>query len=139
VTVMKQPMLQLVRADFEHFTTVLGWNARETSALYKRLVRGGYIRQYNDEQEFIDLQGEIGVAWVEDLTDKGMQAIGVLHDPTNALIEALLTAREVVVGSEDIPEAEKPKVIDWLDRGISIARVAEGAAQIITKHLPPSG
>src|SRR5215212_3945884 len=126
--------LELNQQDFEQFGKVLGWNVREVSALYKRLVLGGFIRQVRGEREFVEIGGVISVAWVEDLTDEGMKAIGVLHDPAEALTEALRAAMQGVAASEDIPEDEKTDVIAWLDRGISIARLTQGAAQVINQY-----
>src|SRR5215212_12078754 len=126
--------LELHQQDFEQFGKVLGWNAREVSALYKRLVLGGFLRQVRGEREFVESGGVISVAWVEDLTDEGMKAIGVLHDPAEALTEALRAAMHGVAASEDIPEDEKTDVIAWLDRGISIARLTQGAAQVINQY-----
>jgi len=130
--------LALGREDFGQFGVVLGWNAREVSALYKRLVRGGYVRQYEDAVDVLEgREGVISHAWVEDLTDKGMRAIGVLHDPTEALAEALRAAIQDVDASEDIPEDKKPEVVGSLDRVLTVIRLVEGAAQIVSRHLTP--
>ena len=69
----------------------------------------------------------------------GMRAIGVLHDPTEALVQALRAAMQDVVVSEDIPEEKKPDVVGALDRVLTVARHVDGAAQLIARHLPPSG
>ena len=126
--------LALETGDFEQFGKVLERNVWETSALYKRLVRGGFVRQYRGEPSFQEFDGVIEVAWVDDLTDEGLKAIGAL-DPTEALVEALRAAIQDIEDSEDIPEDKKTDVISWLDRGITVARIAEGAAQIINRHL----
>ena len=126
--------LELKTGDFEQFGKVLGWNVSEASALYKRLVRGGFVRQYRGETSFLEFDGVLRVVWVDDLTDEGLKAIGVL-DPTEALVEALRAAIQDIEDSEDIPEDKKTDVISWLDRGITVARIAEGAAQIINRHL----
>jgi hypothetical protein len=128
-------ILELHQPDFEQFSKILGWKVHEVSALYKRLVLGGFIRQVRGETEFVELGGTINVAWVEDLTDEGMKAIGVLHDPAEALAEALRAAIQGVADSEEIPEDKKTDVIAWLDRGISIARLTQGAAQVITQYI----
>jgi hypothetical protein len=44
-----------------------------------------------------------------------------------------------VASSEDIPEEKKPDVVNALDRVLTVARLVEGAAQIISRHLPPTG
>ena len=128
--------LELKTGDFEQFGKVLGWNVSETSALYKRLVRGGFVRQYRGETSFLEFDGVLQVVWVDDLTDDGLRAIGVLN-PTEALVEALRAAMQDIEDSDDIPEDKKTDVISWLDRGITVARIFEGAAQIINRHLGP--
>jgi hypothetical protein len=90
--VAKGGVLQLSRYDFDQFATVLGWSLPKTWALYKRLVRRGYVQQVKGEMKFTEIGGQPMYAWVEDLTDGGYQAIGVLHDPTDALAEALRAA-----------------------------------------------
>src|SRR5829696_455849 len=137
--VAKGGVLQLTGDDFDQLATVLGWSPPETWALYKRLVRGGYVRQVRDAREFVEIGGRPQYAWVEDLTDRGYKAIGALHDPADALAEALQAAMQDVASSEDIPEEKKPDVVKALDRVLTVARLVEGAAQIISRHLPPTG
>jgi hypothetical protein len=100
-----------------------------------RLVRGGFVRQIRGETSFLVLNGVLRHAWVEDLTDEGLRAIGVLKDPAARLEEALRAAMQEVRESDEIPEDEKPNVTEWLDRGIAIARVVQGAADVLSKHI----
>jgi hypothetical protein len=131
--------LVLSQDHFEQFGMALGWSARETSALYKRLVLEDYIRQFRDERTFLESRGVVQMAWVEDLTDKGMKVIGLLRDPTEALIQALTAAKQDVVEAEDMPEDNKRALIEWLDRGVTIVRTIEGAAQIYSQHFGHGG
>ncbi len=56
--------LELTREDFEQFGTVLGWNAREVSALYKPLVRERFVRQVRREMQFVERRdGVLDYAW----------------------------------------------------------------------------
>ena len=135
---LQEDVLELRQDDFDQFARALRWSTPDTWALYKRLVREGFVYQVRGEMAFAQLEGRPQYAWVEDLTDKGMRAIGVLHDPTEALVEALGAAMQDVVASEDIPEEKKPDVVGALDRVLTVAHHVDGAAQLITRHLPPS-
>src|SRR5215204_5163498 len=137
--VPQENVLELRQDDFDRFAKALRWSTPDTWALYKRLVREGFVHQVRGEMQFAELGGRPQYAWVGDLTDKGMRAIGVLHDPTEALVQALRAAMQDVVVSEDIPEEKKPDVVGALDRVLTVARLVDGAAQLITRHLPPSG
>ncbi len=67
-----------------------------------------------------------------------MKAIGVVHDSAESLAEALHAAMQDAAVSEDIPEDKKPDAVQSLDRVLTVMRLVEGAAQIISRHLPPS-
>ncbi len=106
---------ELRTPDFERYGEAMGWTTPAVSALYKRLVRGGFVRQVNDEKEFVELGGVLSYAWVEDLTDDGLRAIDVLPDPHERLAEALQAFADAVQELPDVSQEEKDR--------------AEGAAQ----------
>lgn len=110
-----EEVLELRTSDFERYGEVTGWTTPAVSALYKRLVRGGFVRQVNDEKKFLELGGVLQYAWVEDLTDDGLRAIEVLPDPHERLAAALQAFAEAVQELPDVPQEEKDR--------------AEGAAQ----------
>lgn len=110
-----EDVLELRTPDFEGFGQAMGWTTPAVSALYKRLVRGGFVRQVNDEKKFVEIGGMLSYAWVEDLTDDGLRAIEVLPDPHERLAEALQAFAEAVQELPDVPQEEKDR--------------AEGAAQ----------
>jgi hypothetical protein len=73
--------LEITKEDLERFgNDRLGWSLAETSRLFKRLVREGFMEPYRNDMgkdvSLLELNGIIQYAWIEDLTEKGRRAKG---------------------------------------------------------------
>ena len=65
----------------------------------------------------------------------GLRAVGVLKDPVARLEEASRAAMHEVAETDEIPDEEKSDVKEWIDRGLQIARIVQGAADVLSKHI----
>jgi hypothetical protein len=84
----EEDVLTLYQQDFEHFGGEMGrWTTREVSALYKRLVLGGYPRQVRDETGFLEINGVI------QRSSRGFLS-GDSSEKLLASMDALLEAKE---------------------------------------------
>ncbi len=134
-----EEVLELTTSDFERYGEAIGWTTPATSALYKRLVRGGYVRQVNGETGFLEIGGVLQYAWVEDLTDDGLRAIEVLPDPHERLAEALQAFAEAVQDLPDVSQEEKDRAQDAARELKTFARgLAPSAAMELVKILAAS-
>ena len=136
--------LEIRGDDFRHFgEEQLGWNAVETSRLFKRLVREGFVRTFRDEIDFLEIDGVISYAWVEDLTDEGDKLLGVLSNPTEQLVESLNEVLETIQGldSGEVSGEQKALAEKALGELKQFSRgLAPGAAlQVIKAFLSAHG
>jgi len=136
-----EDVLTLETEDLERLGDEMGgWTVAEVSGLYKRLVRGGFLRQVRGETDFLELNGVLQHAWVEDLTDDGYRAIGVLSgDPTRQLVESMDALVHAIVQAEGVAEDEKDRAKAAAEELKTFSRnLAPGAAMSVLKAVAAS-
>jgi hypothetical protein len=106
------------------FGDQLGISNREAERLFVRLLKGGYlhvVRANGGRDLYIDeRQNQFDVAFISDLSDKGMLALGLLPPSDSVegireVLEALVSQIDESSSSEDEKERKKSAVRTFLD------------------------
>jgi heme oxygenase len=110
--------VELRSPDFVDLVSEANQNRVQAAKLFARLVREKFVVL---EGTPVETGGLVEIAWVSDLTDKGLAAIGELPDVQERFIAGLQAAMRQVEADDSLPEDEKQRRINWLEKGVDLA------------------
>jgi len=132
-----EPVLGLEREDIVALGREVGLSDVESVRMFKRLVEGYFIRvSVGQDGPYIELGGYLLVQ-VEDLTDYGLQEIGVLPRPADSFEGVVATLEELAQRIEADPtEDEESKdrkagAVRSLVREFKQAAISVGAKELV--------